>query len=227
MKDFLKKLAVDLYERVIVSNKSTIIGWLLGAAIYAADQVLQQVAHWSSPYAPYLAMLVGLIGTALKNKAVVEAKAAAKGFGTLGLMMGIVVAGSMLMPAVARPEDPKFGGCLANGTTCFGPTVSINLVAIDLKTGVAATTFSPGIGYGATFASDKWYKWGPSLGFALRSYDAELHPQVSLVFSFAEYARVGVAGVFGAGNIADTLALLVGFGSDFGSTPAAVAVPVK
>lgn len=121
--------------------------------------------------------------------------------------------------AVAADEGPKFGGCWNSGKTCAGPTVSINVLSISLKTGDVTTQFSPGIGYGITLNADKWYKIGISANFALRGTAEGQKAQPSILASFAEHLKIGLTSVLGAGNVYDHAGLLLAFGSDFGSSP--------
>jgi hypothetical protein len=118
-------------------------------------------------------------------------------------------------PAFAEDSTPKFGGC--EGTTCYGPTVSVNVISIDLNDGDVTTQFSPGIGYGVTFDADKWHRWGFSANFALKGTADGQKAQPSILFSFAEFVRLGLTSVVGAGNFLDNAAVLVSFGTDIGS----------
>lgn len=68
MKELFKKIGSEIWERVIVSNKSTITGWLLAGAIIGLNEVALWAVNWQSPYAKYVALVVGLIGSALKKK---------------------------------------------------------------------------------------------------------------------------------------------------------------
>lgn len=126
---------------------------------------------------------------------------------------------ALALPMIGAAEDgPKFGGCLKD-KTCFGPTVSVNVLAISIKTGEVVTQFSPGIGYGVTFHADAWYRYGLSSNFALKGTAEGQKAQLSIVGSFAEYVRIGVTSLLGAGNLHDNAAVLLAFGSDFGSSP--------
>jgi len=131
-----------------------------------------------------------------------------------------VLASILFFAAPAFAQDgPKFGGCLKDKVTCFGPTVSVNVLAISIKTGEVTTQFSPGIGYGVTFHAADWYKYGLSSNFALRGTAEGQKAQLSVVGSFAEYVRIGITSLLGAGNLHDNAAVLLAFGSDFGSSP--------
>lgn len=125
----------------------------------------------------------------------------------------VALALAVAAPTLAQ-ETPKFGGCLKNGTTCFAPSVSTNVVAMSLKTGDVTSTFDIGLGYGVTFFSDRWYRTGFSVTAALPSIDGARRVQPAALFSFAEYVRLGV----GKAMFAPTTPafLLLGFGSDFG-----------
>ena len=201
MKELFKAIGREVWDRVVISNKSTIVGWLLGAGVIAVDQIAQAVAGWHSPYAPVLAMLVGLAGSALKNKAkVAEVRVQPvpeqpKGYAT-SLLVSCLAFGltlAALFIGYARADDPKFGGCLKNGTTCFAPAVSVNVIAMSIKDGSLVSTFDPGIGYGATFASDQWYRTGVSLTASFPVYEGGRRVMPAVMLSFAEYVRFGVA----------------------------------
>lgn len=118
--------------------------------------------------------------------------------------------------APTAAPSPKFGGCLRGNRTCFAPTVSVNVLAISLKDGTVTTEFNPGLGYGVTFATDRWYRSGLAAQFALRQVSGVERPQVALLGSFAEYLRLGVATPLWAGSFKDHAQLLLSFGSDFG-----------
>ncbi len=123
----------------------------------------------------------------------------------------------LALPSVTPAQDgPKFGGCLSK-ETCFGPTVSVNLVAMSLKTGDLSTTFDPGIGYGGTFYSEHWYKIGASGSLAFPQFDGKRRMQPSALFSFAEYLRLGLAcPLYVKGGFRENAQLLFSVGSDFG-----------
>jgi len=115
---------------------------------------------------------------------------------------------------------PAFGGC--RDTTCYGPSVSLSVLAISLKDGSVSTLALPGLGYGATWRADKWYRYGVSSHFSLRSTSDGQRPQVAIVGSFAEYLRFGLAQVVGGGGTTrERTSILVSFGADFGGSPAA------
>jgi len=123
-------------------------------------------------------------------------------------------------PAIAQspPTDPKFGGCLKNKATCFGPSVTINLLAINLRDGTAQTDVVPGVGYGVTFDADKWHKFGIAGYVNLRATSTGKTPVLAIVGSFAEYLNVGLSyQVGGGGAFRDSAAVLLGLGSTFGS----------
>lgn len=123
-------------------------------------------------------------------------------------------------PSPANPSllQPKFGGCLASGQTCFGPSVSISLVSIDLKSGSVTTGVMPGVGYGAVFFADQWYRAGVAGYTSFRDTADGQRMVGSLVFSFAEYLRLGVGRQFGP---SERFFGLLGIGSEFGSVPTA------
>jgi hypothetical protein len=130
---------------------------------------------------------------------------------------GIVLLLALALGAgVARAEDPRFGGCLKNGTTCFGPSVSLSVVAIDLKDGSVTSGVSPGVGYGVVFASDQWYRTGLAGYASFRDTSTGQRVVPSLVVSFAEYLRLGIGQQIGGGS--HPFGILA-IGADFGSVP--------
>lgn len=145
-----------------------------------------------------------------------------KGYGLIFALavVALILGGLMLLwPPQARADDPKFGGCLARSpATCFAPAVSVNVLAMSLADGTLTSTFDPGIGYGVTFASDRWYKTGLSTTVAFPTYDAGRRLMPSAILSFAEYARLGVGcPLYVQGGFSRNGFLLLGFGSDFGA----------
>jgi len=81
----------------------------------------------------------------------------------------LVLAGSLLWGSTARaqtqPTSPQLGGCIANGEMCFGTAADVVLTKIGLSgdnKGISGG-FSTGVGYGATFAPDKFYATGLDL----------------------------------------------------------------
>lgn len=220
------------------SWRTTLIGYL-GSAFIELGLALDKIPTGGGKYVVawhIAAVLVAAFGRAVKDGAVTGGTAPAtkeaasrtqQGFIVLGFALrvfltcvAIIAIIGLVAPALARgQEGPKFGGCWNNGSSCAGPTVSVNVLEIKLKTGDVTTQFSPGVGYGITFRARDWYKYGFSGNFALKGTAAGQKPQVSLLASFAEYLRVGLTGLAGAGNFLDTLGLLVSFGTDVGATP--------
>lgn len=232
MKELFQKIGRLVWESVVVSHKSTIVAWLLGGAVIAADQIAQAVAGWHSPYAPTVAVVIGIVGSALRNKqkiaaarlqAVPDQADPPKGFSLPGLMFVLALfAGAAIAlsaPVMARADDPKFGGCLAaHPGTCFAPSVSVNLVSIRISDGSVTTTVDPGLGYGVSFFSGQWYRTGLSATFSLPTYDGGRRILPALTASFAEYVRVGIAcPLWVGGGFGGNAQFLLGFGSDFGA----------
>lgn len=123
----------------------------------------------------------------------------------------------LVLPAAVWADDPKFGGCLEKRDVCFAPTVSVNVVAVSLYDGSLTKTFDLGIGYGATLAASKWYRTGLSVTTSFPQYEAGRRMMPSLLVSFAEYARFGLAcPTFVAGGFQRNAQFLISFGSDFG-----------
>ena len=133
-------------------------------------------------------------------------------------MLGVLLA-VLSVPGMVRADSPKFGGCLTNPKytlTCFGPSVSLSLVEMDIKTGTLTTGVAPGIGYGMTINTGKWYEAGASAYVSFRDTSTGTRLVPSLVFSFAEYVRLGIGQQIGGGGHPF---LLLGVGANFGSSP--------
>ena len=204
-------------DRVFGHLPSTLVSLLVA--------VLGALATWlhDLPVPPQYQLLV-YVGLALLAAIGAAYKPAPKaappaGFARLGLLVLLVV---ILLGAAgaARAQDtggPKFGGCLANQTTCFGPSVSLSVVAIDLKDGSVTAGVSPGVGYGVMLASDKWYRYGFAAYASFRDTATGQRVVPSVVVSFAEYLRLGVGVQVGGGG---TPFGLLAIGADFGSVPA-------
>lgn len=227
-----------LNERVFGHLPSSIAGWLAGV-------LLESGTYWDSQQAvavipeKYRFVVHVLTLIAIGWGSSYKKAAASSGTGTppqagfitvrLGLFVALAVFATMLAiparaqtpsPSPARPSlmQPKFGGCLASGQTCFGPSVSISLVSIDLKSGSVTTGVMPGVGYGAIFFADQWYRAGVAGYTSFRDTADGQRMVGSLVFSFAEYLRLGVGRQFGP---SERFFGLLGIGSEFGSVPTA------
>lgn len=133
----------------------------------------------------------------------------------------LVLLGSLMFAQPARATD--FGGCFDAGKTiCAGPSATLTLVGLDLKQGTFATGIIPGVGYGVTFFSDKWYVTGLAFYANLSTTSAGTSGLFSMIGSFANYVRFGVGEtIIGAGlgnGFQHNLTLLLGVGADFGRT---------
>lgn len=126
---------------------------------------------------------------------------------------------ALAVPSLGSAQQAQFGGCLKNGTTCFAPTVSSNLVGISLKDGAATTGLNLGIGYGVTFDATQWWKYGLSANIAMRGTTDGQKPLLSVLGSFAEYVRLGLAYQIGggAGSFKDSAMVIIGLGADLGT----------
>ena len=200
-------------DRVFGHLPSTIAGGIAAVAVALATytQSLSVDPKWS--FALYaVSALLFAIGAAYKAPA-----APPKGFAGLGYLIGLaLIVTGILLAAPARADDPRFGGCLKNGTTCFGPSVSLSVVAIDLKDGSVTAGVSPGVGYGVVLYSDRWYKLGFAGYASFRDTATGQRVVPSMVISFAEYLRFGVGQQIGGGG--HPFGILA-IGADFGSVP--------
>lgn len=213
----LKAVGVFLYQRVWLSKKSTILGLL----VYALGEVIIyfQGAN-ASPYARLVAGLVAAPFLAWKDKALKDGTIAvlavllcASGARAQGSPTARRVNANALAEAIAQdpsavqpgadlppPPEPQFGGCVgAKKNLCFGPSVSMTVAAINLKTKAIEGAFSPGIGYGLTLNPGKWSSFGADAYFTLDPA-AQKASAAILLKLFNGYLRVGAS----KGLIGDT-----------------------
>lgn len=135
--------------------------------------------------------------------------------GLLLALLGVLVLVLSAAPRLVRADEtPRFGGCLKDGTTCFGPAVSLSLVQLDLKTGKVTTGVAPGVGYGIQWFSASWYKTEVSIFASFRDTADGQRLVPSAVLGFAEYGRLGIGYQIGS---KDRPFLLLGIGANFGS----------
>jgi hypothetical protein len=92
-----------------------------------------------------------------------------KGTGYGNTVGALIFLGASLLSSAAlaqtQPTSPQLGGCLASGSVCFGTAADVVLTKIGLSgdnKGISGG-FSTGVGYGATFAPDKFYATGLDL----------------------------------------------------------------
>jgi hypothetical protein len=223
--DLIKTIGVAVYESVWVSNRSTIIGWLLAAAVVASDQVAQAVAGWHSPYAGLVALAVGFIGSALRNRQKIESARAAKepAAPTIPPAVVLLVGASLLFAGVARaqetaPASPKLGTCITP-TLCVTPALTLTPVGISLKDG----SLTSGVILGACGRIERnptgvVNRYGLQGCVAMRSTAEGAKPVVSLLATWTDYLAVGVGYQVGGGSrsFKDTAQLLIGTGASLG-----------
>jgi hypothetical protein len=225
MDSIVAGFAKFIRERFLGHIPSTITGWLVPALVEVA-------VYWDStagvavipeayrPVIHVLALLVFAVGNSYKGAAKPPDSflpPTPKGFGSLGFLIATAAVALLFLavPVLARAEDPKFGGCVGKAqTTCFGPAVSVTMIAIDAKTADVQFRLDPNLGYAMTVWTDKWYK--TSLGFyaGLNSTGTGKRLVPSAVVSVAEYVRVGVERQLGGAD-ARTF-FLFALGADFG-----------
>jgi hypothetical protein len=146
-----------------------------------------------------------------------------RGLSNLGLLLAAVVLGVLLLGLVRYAKaDSQFGGCFAGGKVCAGPSATVTVGEFNLSTSKFSGGVSPGLGYGLTYMPDAWYATGVA-GYLAFSVGGEQpnHARPSLMFSFANYLRIG-AGMAITEQPIGTLkqwSLLFGIGSDFGGSP--------
>jgi len=136
--------------------------------------------------------------------------------GALLLLLAMFAAGH------ARAADSQFGGCFAGGQLCAGPSATVTLGTFDLATQKFAGGVSPGLGYGLTYAPDRWYAVGLAgyLAFSVGGGQPN-SAKPAVIASFANYLRLGAAYSIAEQSVGTLRAwsLVFGVGADFGGTP--------
>jgi hypothetical protein len=119
-------------------------------------------------------------------------------------------------------SSPQFGGCLAGGDVCLGPSASITVGEFNLSTSKFAGGIIPGIGYGATFRPNEWYATGAALYLSFIVGQGQPNQAIPvLMFSFANYVRLGLGVSITeqtSGPAQTQWKLFFGLGSDFGGS---------
>ena len=196
----------DLKDRVTgVGNRVfTVIGIVAGALV-AASQYLDLIPQeWRSSRWYLLAVGLGLAGAWWRKNMPSGAPPAAM----------LLLACALALPWSARADEATrpFGGCNSLGTICYGPTMAISLVGMDMSTGKFTAGVIPGAGYGITFFADKPYQLGLGGYAAIQTGPDTTSGLFSGIVSFANYLRVGVGWqVLGATH---SSLLLLGLGTD-------------
>ena len=194
-------------------------GWHILALVLIALGRLAKDSNKTGGSSPVTTEAAERTGAPIAPTAPAKASPPAAGFAlvpALALVALLLALGAALtLPRFARADSAAYGGCLADGTTCFAPSVSLSLVAVSLKDGSVTSGVTPGLGYGVTWHSDKWYQVGASLNISFRDTTNGQAIVPSAVFSFANYARLGLGWQVSSGS---RPFMLIGVGSDFGST---------
>ena len=81
------------------------------------------------------------------------------------LLLGLLSAGARAQTSVPGPTAAPviastFGGCVPSGKVCFGPSLAITAVAINISKGTVEGSFTPGLGYGFSAFQGQWYSFG-------------------------------------------------------------------
>jgi hypothetical protein len=226
----LKKIGADLYTRVFVAKKSTIVG----LAISAADVVVQALLGSSNGTVHALAQGASLLlmlykgGARLSEPtsafaqddeaaAEIEKLKAGQGFITTPLALKLALAALVtvigLAAIAARADDPvppKFGGC--QGSWCFGPSATISLMAVNVTKKTVEAGFTPGVCYGATHQPGSWSSLGAEGCFELQAAPSQVAKATLMLKFFNGWGRVGISkGFIGDHDLRIPLAI----GSDF------------
>lgn len=129
--------------------------------------------------------------------------------------------------ASAQTSSPQFGGCLAGGNVCLGPSATVTVGELNLSTSKFSGGVMPGIGYGATYRPNEWYATGAALYLSFLVGQGQPNQAVpSLMLSFANYVRLGVGVSIteqASGLLQTQWKILFGLGSDFGGSPKYIA----
>lgn len=189
MKDFIVGMLVELYHRVILSYRST----FLGLAVVAIGEALNYaILHTPDPRVHWIVTLLFTIFTAWKDKKVAEgaaklipvlilftaigasaqgnprARTNAQGVADPNALAGAVAEDpNAVQPGATVPTPSKYGGCLKSGSMCFGPSVSVSMLALNLSKATVEGAFSPGVGYGFTYKPGQWDSIGADVYFVL------------------------------------------------------------
>ena len=201
--EFLKKLGSEIYQRVILSHRSTLTGLGLGVAIVAGDQVAQLVGAAHQPWAPIAATLVTLACSSLKSKKIqadleaVKENAAPPSAGFAALRLLFVLTVILGAVAIARadevtPASPTLGGTFALGKVqaVYGPRLLPGMLALDFKTGSVNAVAIGGLAYGVDFWADKPYSLGVA-GFLGAQTGSPASISTGVVATVFHYAVVG------------------------------------
>lgn len=138
------------------------------------------------------------------------------------LVLAVWLAAVFLILAPREASAQQFGGCFASGALCAGPSATITVGEYNVTTGKFGGGASPGLGYGITYAPDRWYATGLSLNLAFSVGGGQPNSaRPALMLSFANYVRIGVGMAITEQNVGTLRqwSLLFGLGSDFGGSP--------
>jgi hypothetical protein len=130
---------------------------------------------------------------------------------------------SIPVDVAAQDNSSQFGGCLAGGDVCLGPSASISVSEFNLSTSKFAGGVIPGIGYGATYKPNEWYATGAALYLSFQVGQGQPNQAIpTLMFSFANYVRLGIGIAVteqDSGPTQKQWKLFFGLGSDIGGSP--------
>ncbi len=110
----------------------------------------------------------------------------------IGVLAGMVCLALTMRTACAE-DGPQAGGCFAAGKLCAGPSAAITVASFNLATSQFSGGVAPGVGYGLTYAPDRWYAVGLDLYGSLRLGQGQPNQATfSLMGHFANYLFVGI-----------------------------------
>lgn len=200
MNDFFKNLGAQLKARFVTSWRTTLAGLLIDAAVVSFDVAANSRLTWLSA--------IGVtVGSLLKLYREQRAKQLPSTLATplLVLCAALLAAsagaaraaddGALPVALTDSPVASQLGGCNASGKLCWGPEVSISLVAINLRTGKVEGSFAPGLGYGVTIWKGTNHELGLGGYAAFKFGPSDNEAMFSLIGSFNNYLRFGFSRV--------------------------------
>lgn len=175
MGELFKKLGATVYERVILSYRSTLFGLAAAAGVIAIDQLTTYLQSLPKFSGSAIAALVFVLGAQAKAKLQTAASVlpAPRGFSTVRLAILLaVVSFGLSFAAMARADDvqpggilPSAGVCNGKGTVCLQPAVTVVPILIDFRSGNVSHDIGFGFGYGIVFPKVLGPNFTPGVDF--------------------------------------------------------------
>jgi len=211
MDSFWKSLGAELKARFITSWRTTLVGLLIDAGTVTLDVATNSKVTWLSAVGVSLGTILKLWKESRATPAVVGATLAALLFLTAGGAARADDTGALPIATGDPASNSTLGGCNLSGKVCWGPEISVSLVAIDTRTGKVEATFNPGLGYGIRLWPGTNHELGLGGYAAFKVSSDQNQAMFSGILSFNNYLRVGFSRV-PIGAVQDNY-LSFGFGS--------------